>query len=269
MLAAHPISTDSINPSGNKPRHKSLVLLPSYNSGIQLSKTIHEALAEWKPVWVIIDASNDGSTQPALELAKSEPALKVLVRKDNGGKGSAVLYGLQLALAEGFTHALVMDADGQHPSGFIRKFMQLAEAQSNVMVLGAPIFGSDAPKARVYGRHGGNIFTDIETLWGGIRDSLFGFRVYPVKATVEIMEKIQSARRYDFDTEVVVRLYWQGFKPINVQVPVHYPSKHEGGISHFRYLSDNLLLIRTHAKLLVLMIPRIPQLLKWTLFPRN
>jgi hypothetical protein len=131
-----------------------------------------------------------------------------------------------------------------------------------------PQFGPEAPKARVYGRLGGNTFTEIETLWGGIRDSLFGFRVYPVAATVKLMDNIRTARRYDFDTEVAVRLYWQGFRPINIPVPVRYLTRAEGGVSYFRYLPDNLLLVSTHLRLLVGMLPRLPWLLKWTLFRR-
>jgi glycosyltransferase involved in cell wall biosynthesis len=254
--------------SSADPSCKSLVLLPSYNSGAQLGKTIRQALEQWQPVWVVIDASDDGSDQTARTLALTEPHLRVLTRPCNGGKGAAVLEGLQMALAEGFTHALVMDADGQHPAQHIRPFIHLAEANPDSLILGVPIFSAEAPKARVYGRLGGNTFTEIETLWGGIRDSLFGFRVYPIRATVQLMEGIRTARRYDFDTEVAVRLYWQGFCPINIRVPVRYPSKVEGGVSYFRYLPDNWLLVRTHIRLLFLMIPRIPQLIKWRLVRR-
>lgn len=141
----------------------------------------------------------------------------------NGGKGAAVLDGLREAGKEGFRHALVMDADGQHPADRIVEFMNLAHAHERTLILGVPAFGPDAPKARVYGRLGGNTFTEIATLWGGIRDSLFGFRVYPVAETVAVMDRIKTARRYDFDTEVAVRLYWEGFRTINIAVPVLYP----------------------------------------------
>lgn len=246
------------------PPFKSFVLLPSYNSGAQLLVTTQAALAQGFPVWVVIDASRDGSEISVLELAKTEPQLRVIIRPANGGKGAAVLDGLITALNEGFTHALVMDADGQHPADRITEFLDQAEANSDTLILGVPLFGPEAPRARVYGRLGGNTFTEIETLWGGVRDSLFGFRVYPVAATVEVMNQIRTARRYDFDTEVVVRLYWMGFRTINIAVPVRYPSKEEGGVTYFRYVPDNFLLIKTHIRLLFLMIPRLPQLLKWT-----
>jgi len=244
------------------PEARGLVLIPSYNSGKQLIQTIRAALTQWQPVWVVIDASTDGSEMEVVNLAKVEPGLKVLIRPVNGGKGAAVLDGMRLALDTGYTHALVMDADGQHPADQISVFLNLAAKNPSTMILGVPQFGPDAPKARVYGRLGGNTFTEIETLWGGIRDSLFGFRVYPVEATVNLMNRIRSARRYDFDTELVVRLYWEGFRTINISVPVLYPKKEEGGVSYFHYVRDNLLLIRTHTKLVLMMIPRLPTLLK-------
>jgi glycosyltransferase involved in cell wall biosynthesis len=243
----------------------SLVLLPSYNSGPQLLETIHAALAYWRPVWVVIDASTDGSAAAALCLAKTEPGLRVIVRDENGGKGAAVLDGLRLARAEGFRHALVMDADGQHPADRIVEFMRLADENPRTLILGVPQFGPEAPRARVYGRLGGNTFAEIETLWGGIRDSLFGFRVYPVDDTVRLMEGIRTARRFDFDTEVAVRLYWQGYRTLNIPVAVRYLTRQEGGVSYFRYLPDNWLLVKTHARLLGGMLLRLPRLLRWTL----
>jgi glycosyltransferase involved in cell wall biosynthesis len=262
LTYALPLSTATL------PSTRSLVLLPSYNSGRQLAETIRAALQHWHPVWVVIDASTDGSDQEALHLAEVEPHLRVIVRAENGGKGAAVLDGLRLALAQGFRHALVMDADGQHPADRIAEFLHLAETEPGTLILGVPVFGPEAPKARVYGRLGGNTFAEVETLWGGIRDSLFGFRVYPVEATVALMDRITTARRFDFDTEVAVRLYWQGFRPINIPVPVRYLNRAEGGVSCFRYLPDNILLVKTHLRLLLEMIPHFPRLLNWSLFRR-
>jgi glycosyltransferase involved in cell wall biosynthesis len=243
-----------------------LVILPSYNSGAQLAATIRGALAQWRPVVVVIDGSTDGSDRDALRLAETEPHLHVIVRPVNGGKGAAVLDGLRHALSQGFRHALVMDADGQHPADRIVEFLLLAEENPDTLLLGVPQFGPEAPKARVYGRLGGNTLTEIETLWGGIRDSLFGFRVYPVEATVRLMDRIRTARRFDFDTEVAVRLYWQGFRTRNIPVAVRYLTRQEGGVSYFRYVPDNLLLARTHLRLLLGMIPRLPRLLRRSLF---
>lgn len=82
------------------------------------------------------------------------------------------------------------------------------------------------------------------------------------------MERIRTARRFDFDTEVAVRLYWQGFRTMNIPVAVRYLTREEGGVSCFRYLPDNLLLVGTHTRLLFGMIPRLPWLLYWTVLRR-
>lgn len=254
-------------PSARPEAGKSLVLIPSFNSGATLRKTVASVLLHWPLVLIVLDGSSDGSAKE-LESLSSHPGLTILARKKNGGKGAAVLDGLRRAHEQGYTRVLVMDADGQHPPDKIKEFFDLAKKNPRAFILGVPIFTQDAPKLRVYGRLGGNTFAEIETLWGGIRDSLFGFRVYPVKETLKIMERIRTGRGFDFDTEIAVRLYWEGLKPINVPVPVAYPPKKLGGVSHFRYFRDNWLLVRRHIALLVQMVPRVPQLLFWRFMGR-
>jgi hypothetical protein len=150
-----------------------------------------------------------------------------------------------------------MDADGQHSADYVVRFMETSTEHPEAMILGVPIFGPDAPSERVKGRRVGNWFANLETLWGGVRDSLFGFRVYPLAPAVRIMESIKTARRFDFDTELAVRLFWAGVRPINQLVPVHYPPHELGGVSHFKYLRDNLLLAGTHTRLCLLMLTRL------------
>jgi hypothetical protein len=130
------------------------------------------------------------------------------------------------------------------------------------MILGVPEFGDDAPPLRVLGRRVGNWWTHLETLWGGIEDSLYGFRVYPVKASLEILSKISGGRRFDFDTQLAVRLYWAGYQPLNLATPVTYRSKETGGVSHFRYLRDNVLLTLVHTLLVLQALLRLPRLLR-------
>src|SRR3954470_23584358 len=104
-----------------------LVLLPTYNTGPRLRGVIEEVLRHWQPVLVVVDGSTDGSERPVLELARTEPALNVLVLPRNSGKGAAVLAGCAWARQRGFTHALAMDADGQHPAGKIEQFMDVSQ----------------------------------------------------------------------------------------------------------------------------------------------
>ncbi|HEY8902850.1 MAG TPA: hypothetical protein VIM48_04030, partial [Chthoniobacterales bacterium] len=170
-------------------------------------------------------------------------------------------------LAEGFTYALVMDADGQHSMDAVVPFLEHSLREPGAMILGQPVFGPDAPPERVKGRRIGNWWANLATLWGGINDSLFGFRVYPIRESVEILDSIRTGRRFDFDTELAVRLYWRGVRPINVPAPVRYPPREEGGVTHFQYLRDNVLLVGTHIRLFFGMLLRLPRLLalrkKW------
>jgi glycosyltransferase involved in cell wall biosynthesis len=226
-----------------------VVVIPSYNTGRLLGETVRHALAEWAPVWVVLDGSTDGSEASLVHLVASDPHLTVIDRGHNGGKGAAVLDALHRADKMGFTHVLVMDSDGQHPPACIGKLMAMSATRANAMVLGRPIFGADAPTERVYFRRLSNFWVDVETWWAGVGDSLFGFRVYPVRPLLEVMRRTHWMRRFDFDPEAAVRLCWAGIHPINVDVPVRYLSAQEGGISHFRYGRDNLLLSWMHLRL--------------------
>lgn len=234
-----------------------LVLLPSYNSGPLLARTTGEVLQQWPHVWVVLDGSTDGSVEEIHNLAMENPRLRVVHLQPNGGKGAAVLHAMQLAQQEGFHHALVMDADGQHPASQILEFMELSTKFPGAMILGVPVFGEDAPAERVYGRMVGNFFAELETLWGGVRDSLFGFRLYPIEASLRVMAQTSHGRRFDFDTELAVRLFWAGVQPINRPVAVLYPPRQEGGVSHFAYLRDNFLLAKTHVRLCLLLLPQL------------
>src|SRR5476649_1990038 len=194
------------------------------------------------------------------EFARTAGGIEVIERATNGGKGEAVLDALRRAHAAGIARALVMDADGQHPPEAIERFFDLARENPDALILGCPVFGPDAPALRVHGRRYGNFFTRVNTGGADVGDSLFGFRVYPVSETVAIMDHIRPARRYDFDTEILVRLVWAGFRPLNQPVPVRYFTKAEGGSSYFRYARDNALLIRTHVRLFFGMLARLSRL---------
>jgi glycosyltransferase involved in cell wall biosynthesis len=187
------------------------------------------------PVWVVVDGSTDGTADgPAGAWPRADPGLQVFVLPVNQGKGAAVLHGLEQAQAAGYTHALTMDADGQHPADLIPAFMQASIARPEVMVLGRPVFDASAPLLRVRGRKVSNGWTNLETLGAGVADSLYGFRVYPI-ARWRGDAGQPWMRRFDFDTEAVVRLAWRGVKPVNLDAPVKYLTAAEGGVSHFRY----------------------------------
>ena len=234
-----------------------LVIIPSYNPGPKVLATVRAALAQWSPVWVVVD----GSIEQLQALAAECKELRVIVLPENRGKGTAVLAGITLAETAGFTHALTMDSDGQHPAELIPAFMAASQREPGRMVLGKPVFAADAPALRVNGRKVSNGWANLETLWMGIGDSLYGFRVYPIVPLKRIMLRNRFMRRFDFDPEAVVRLCWAGVKPLNIDAPVRYFRADEGGVSHFRYLRDNTLLTWMHTRLFLGFLVRLPLLL--------
>ncbi len=227
-----------------------LVLIPSYNTGARLVGTVEGALAQWHTVWVVIDGSTDGSERALEPLLAQHAGLRVLHCPRNGGKGAAVLFAAREALGAGFKHALLMDADGQHPAASIPPLMALSQQDGDAIVMGQPVFGPEVPKARLYGRRLTIFWTNLETLWCGLGDTLFGMRVYPLAPLVAAMDATRHARGYDFDPEVAVRMVWGGARPLPLPVPVRYFTEEEGGISHFHYLRDNIKLTCLHFRLM-------------------
>lgn len=238
-----------------------LVLIPSYNPGAKVYETVREARRHWSPVWVVVDGSNDGTAEGLHDMARADDGLRVIVLGRNRGKGNAVLHGITAAAREGFTHALTMDSDGQHPAASIPGFMARSIAEPRTLVLGVPVFDSSAPAIRVKGRKISNWWANVETAGGGIGDSLYGFRIYPIADLIAVMRRQPWMRRFDFDPEAAVRLVWRGLRPVNIPAPVKYLTPGEGGVSHFNYLRDNILLTWMHARLVFEFLLRLPFLL--------
>ncbi len=243
---------------------KSLVIIPSFNTGGgRLAATVESVLAATsREIVVILDGSTDDSAEVLWWRFRENSRLRLLTGARNRGKGHAVLEAARAALAEGFTHACVFDSDGQHDACDIDRFLEEAEKDKNALVMGVPIFGTDAPAERVKGRLVGNTFAKIETLWRGPEDSLYGMRVYPLAALVKAMEGFPRGMRYEFDTEAAVRLSWAGLRPVNLATQVRYPPRSEGGVTHFHYLRDNLRLILLHTRLLAETPFRLPGFLR-------
>lgn len=238
-----------------------LVLIPSYNPGPKVFETVTAAREHWNPVWVVVDGSTDGSAVALANMAQHDPGLNVLTLPRNQGKGAAVEFGAGRAQRAGFTHILTMDSDGQHPADYIEPLMQASIQQPRALVLGDPVFDASAPALRVGGRRISNAFANLETLWAGIHDSLFGFRVYPVDPLLRVMRRQPWMRRFDFDVEAAVRLVWRGLPPVNVKAPVRYFRPEDDGVSHFRYGRDNVLLTWMHLRLFLGFVLRLPVLL--------
>lgn len=235
---------------------KALVIIPSYNTGPVLVKTVESALQYWKDVWLVIDGSDDGSDLDVQPLLARNPGLKLLRLETNQGKGAAVRHAAEAAKEAGFSSALVMDADGQHPADHIPALMERSAENPGCLVMGQPVFGPEVPRARLYGRRLTIFWTEIESLWVGLGDTLFGMRVYPLAPLCRVFSETGFARGYDFDPEVAVRLVWSGVRPVQIDVPVRYFTESEGGVSHFNYLRDNAKLTLLHFRLMPLFFVR-------------
>jgi glycosyltransferase involved in cell wall biosynthesis len=224
--------------------------MPAYNPGPVLTRTVREVLSVWPDLWVVIDGSDDGSECGLERLKLKYPSFRVICHADNRGKGAAVIHAASRALQADYTHALVMDCDGQHPSDRIQDFIDTSLRHPESMVLGQPVFGPEVPRERLWGRQLSVGLAWVEVLGPWIGDPLFGFRVYPLKPLIQALGKEGRGRRYDFDHEASVRMVWAGIPVIRLRAKCRYVAPEEGGVSHFNYLRDNLRLVLLHLRLL-------------------
>lgn len=246
------------------PSRTHLVVIPSYNPGPLVVDVVRSVYKQHQPVWIVIDGSNDGSAQLLRTLAEdwNSDSIRLIVLEENQGKGAAVLAAVSEAVPLGFTHLLVFDSDGQHSPDLIPTFIAESEASPEAMILGKPVFGPEAPVERVWWRKVANGLTALLTLGGGIGDALFGMRVYPLEPLRRVMAGHRHGRRFDFEPEVAVRLSWSGVRAACIDTPVKYLAKSEGGVSHFRYGRDNLLLFSMYGRLLVTFFLKWPMLIR-------
>jgi polyprenyl-phospho-N-acetylgalactosaminyl synthase len=208
-------------------------VIPTYDNPATI-RAVVEQVRVHLPVLVVDDGSGPEAGAAVAALAR-EGLAHVVVRERNGGKGAAVQDGLREAWALGFTHALQIDADGQHDVSDLPRFLAAARAQPDALVLGHPLFDAGAPRGRVRGHRFCRIWTNLATGGPVIRDVLCGYRVYPLEPAL----RLDCGPRMEYDAEVAIRLVWAGCPVVNVPTRVRYLSAAEGGVSHFRLFRDN------------------------------
>jgi glycosyltransferase involved in cell wall biosynthesis len=233
-------------------------VIPVYNHGRTVSAVLDHVLASGLPCILVDDGSEAETAQQLRELADAHPGrVTLLTNARNVGKGGSVLRGLAAAGELGFSHALQIDADGQHDASQIGHFLVCARAHPAAVITGTPIFDATVPKTRLYPRYLTHFWVWVETLSFEIRDSMCGFRVYPLAPVLAIAKRVRLGLRMDFDIEILVRLYWEGLQVVSVPTPVRYPAD---GVSHFRLWRDNALITRVHTMLVLGMLWRLPRL---------
>lgn len=233
------------------------VVIPIYRH----ISTLPGVLAQLAPYDLPCILVNDGDTDASealRALARKHPCVIVEEHFPNRGKGVAVVRGLRRAQREGYSHALQVDADGQHDLGDVPKLLDAARRWPRALVTGVPVYDHSVPKSRLLGRYATHVWVWVETLSFVIRDSMCGFRVYPVAASLALADRVPPGARMDFDTDIMVRLYWRGVPVVSLPTAVRYPP---GGISNFRLWRDNLRISWMHTRLVCGMLPRLPLLL--------
>jgi glycosyltransferase involved in cell wall biosynthesis len=233
-------------------------LIPVYNHGGTVGGVADALHAQGLPV-ILVDDGSDGESKARLaEVRARVPACELLTLPSNQGKGAAVRFGLLHAAAAGYTHALQVDADGQHDLGDVPRFLAEARARPESLVSGASVFDASIPRGRRIGRKITVFWVAVETLSRAIPEAMCGYRVYPLGPARALLSRAWLSRRMGFDIEVLVRLYWRGVPMLFLPTRVVYP---EGGVSHFHMVRDNIAISLVHTRLVAGMILRLPVLL--------
>lgn len=241
----------------NDAQFRLLVLIPVYNHEGAIGDVVRNVLAQDQPCLLVDDGSSPACAAVLDGLATLE-GVHLLRLSRNLGKGGAVMAGFREAARLGATHALQIDADGQHDTRDIPAFIDDARRHPDAVICGVPRYDASVPKARLYGRYLTHVWVWINTLSLDIRDTMCGFRVYPLASALALIDAETPGSRMDFDTEIMVRLHWRGVRMVERETRVTYP---QDGVSHFDVWRDNLHISRMHAKLFFGMLWRAPRLL--------
>lgn len=235
------------------------IIVPNYNHTHNLKELLLK-LSEYNLPIVMIDDGSESSAKNVFEsVLDVVPDLKLIHHQQNQGKGGAVQTGLMYAHQQGFDFGIQVDADGQHNISDIEQLIALSKKYPKALISGKPVYDESIPKHRYFARFITHFWVYIETLSFSLKDSMCGFRVYPVADSVKLMKKVNLGKRMDFDTEIMVRLYWQGLEVKFLPTKVIYP---EHGVSHFKALEDNVLISWMHTRLFFGMFLRAPRLVK-------
>lgn len=234
-----------------------LVVIPVYDHEHAIGAMV-EGVRAAGPACLLVDDGSRASCAAVLRDLAQRDGVHLLRLAQNQGKGGAMLAGFREAARLGASHVLQIDADGQHDTRDIPRFLAAAAAEPGAVINGAPVYDASVPKGRLYGRYLTHVWVWINTLSLAIRDSMCGFRAYPLAPVLALIDDEPIGRRMDFDPEIIVRLYWRGVPVRNLATPVRYPSD---GVSHFDVWRDNVRISRMHARLFFGMLRRLPKLL--------
>jgi glycosyltransferase involved in cell wall biosynthesis len=233
------------------------LLIPIYDHGSTIAAVVESLAGYGLPCRIVNDGSAAETTAELRRLEAEHDWVEVLHRPENGGRGAALRTGYFWAFEQGFSHALQLDADGQHDARDVPRLLEAAQKDPGALILGRPVFDDSAPAIRLLGRKLSQFWVWVETLSFDIEDPLCGFRVFPLEPTVRLLREDPLGDRMDLDPEIAVRLYWEGVPIRSVPTQVVYL---EGGLSHFRAGYDSWLIAKAHVRLVGGMLRRAPSL---------
>lgn len=232
-------------------------LIPCYNHGQALTAVVANLLADYDYSVVIVDDGSEQTTKDIINTLEGDHTF-IVTLSQNQGKGGAVIAGIKAAIELGFSHAIQIDSDGQHDLSVLPQLIKESKSHPKALISGRPLYDSSVPKGRLYGRYITHFWVWIETLSFSVKDSMCGFRCYPLQQSMEVINQSKIGLRMDFDIEIMVKLYWYDTDVRFIDTQVNYP---EDGVSHFDAFWDNVNISKMHTRLFFGMLLRIPKLL--------
>lgn len=235
------------------------ILVPTRNHVRALPRLLDAAARMGLPVLIVDDGSDAAPAAQLRAFDRDRADVSLLRLETNRGKGAAVIAGLRSLAARGYSHALQIDADGQQDLAAVSGFLAAAAAHPEAVVAGQAVFDQSVPTGRRVGRWITHFWVMVHMLSFRVVDSMTGFRVYPLAATIALVDRVRIGPRMSFDTDILVRLYWAGTAIVLLPVTVVYPT---GNVSNFRMLEDNVAITLMHTRLFFGMLWRLPRLMR-------
>lgn len=231
-------------------------IVPSHNHYKHIEPVINALRQQDLRVYVIDDGSDDDAKTALQKLHNPAAGVFVHRHEQNRGKGYAVIQGFNLAFSDGFSHAVQVDADGQHDLTRLPELLKTAKENPTALISGAPVYDETIPRSRKLARWLTHLWVWVETLSTAISDSMCGYRVYPLEAALKVAREETVGQFMDFDTEIMVRMSWRGAPVRMIPVKVTYPPDN---ISNFQLVEDNWRITKMHTRLVFSMLARFPQ----------
>lgn len=238
---------------------KVLVVIPLFNHASKVGAVIDGVMAGRAASGFDCLVLDDGSTDNAADvlaaaLARHPEGLHVLRHERNRGKGRAILSAAAWAEERGFSHIVTLDADGQHLPEELPLFFEAITREPQTLWVGYRDFsGPNVPSSSAFGRAFSAFWLRVQT---GVPapDVQSGFRAYPVGLLRHLS---LGESHYSFETEVLVRAAWAGFRLGSLPIKVYYPPRRER-VSHFNKLKDNIRISILNTRLTIRALVPVP-----------